>query len=219
MEPEMFVAEARSGDQPLHSAWVLWFMQRPPSGPGRAVGAEDYEKSIKPIGKFETVEGFWQIYNHIKRPAQISGATEFHLFRAGVKPIWEDPTNQHGGKLTVRIVKGLSSRLWECVLLALIGEQFDAGDDITGAVISLRPNEDVIAVWNKSADNHAALSRIRDNLRVILNLPGFVRSEYKRHEKRMRTAARPGLLNASSPGAAAFGAAREPRAAIWRGDA
>ena len=61
----------------------------------------------------------------------------------------------------VRLKKGLASRLWEEVVLAMIGEQFDVGHEICGAVVSVRTNEDIISVWNKSADNAEATAKIR----------------------------------------------------------
>jgi translation initiation factor 4E len=40
-------------------------------------------------------------------------------------------------------------------LLAMIGEQFDEGDEICGAVVSVR-RQDKIAIWTKTASNEAA---------------------------------------------------------------
>jgi translation initiation factor 4E len=87
--------------------------------------------------------------------------TEFHLFKDGINPFWEDPANKLGGKWTIRLKKGISSRYWEDLLLAIIGEQFDVGSEICGAVLSVRINEDIISVWNKSADNIEAVNKIR----------------------------------------------------------
>jgi len=150
----------------------------------------EYEKSIKKIAQFETIEGFWGVYNHLTKPNDIPTTTEFHLFRAGIKPIWEDRSNQHGGKIMIRLTKGLASRYWEIVLLAIIGEQFAVGDEICGAVMSVRAHEDILAIWHRNADNQVALNKIRETLRVILDLPGFVRTEYKRHEKRLKVSSR-----------------------------
>ncbi len=61
----------------------------------------------------------------------------------------------------VRLKKGIASRYWEEVVLAVIGEQFDVGPEICGAVISVRNNEDIISVWNKTADNTEAVNKIR----------------------------------------------------------
>ncbi len=61
----------------------------------------------------------------------------------------------------IRLKKGIASRYWEDVVLAIIGEQFDVGPEICGAVISVRNNEDIISIWNKTADNTEAVNKIR----------------------------------------------------------
>jgi translation initiation factor 4E len=40
--------------------------------------------------------------------------------------------------------------------LALIGEQFDHGDEICGAVVSVRARQEKIAIWTKNASNETA---------------------------------------------------------------
>jgi translation initiation factor 4E len=61
----------------------------------------------------------------------------------------------------VRLKKGISSRYWEDIVFAIIGEQFDVGHEICGAVVSVRNNEDIISVWNKNAENLEATNKIR----------------------------------------------------------
>lgn len=39
--------------------------------------------------------------------------SEYHVFRKGVKPMWEDEYNAKGGKLSIRVKKEYSNRLWE----------------------------------------------------------------------------------------------------------
>lgn len=39
--------------------------------------------------------------------------------------------------------------------------QFDVGHEICGAVISIRNGEDIISIWNKTADNLEATNKIR----------------------------------------------------------
>jgi hypothetical protein len=46
-------------------------------------------------------------------------------------------------------------------LLAIVGEQFQVGDEICGIVCSIRFNEDILSVWNKSADNKQARLKIQ----------------------------------------------------------
>jgi translation initiation factor 4E len=116
---------------------------------------------MKQIASFQTVEHFWRIYDHLVRPNEFKNTTDYHLFKDGIKPTWEDPANKQGGKWMVRLKKGISSRYWEDIVFAIIGEQFDVGHEICGAVCSVRNNEDIISVWNKNAENAEATNKIR----------------------------------------------------------
>lgn len=49
----------------------------------------------------------------MKRPKDLPFNSDLHLFRLGVKPVWEDEANERGGKWMVRLRKGIVSRLWE----------------------------------------------------------------------------------------------------------
>ena len=46
------------------------------------------------------------LYNNIKPPSWLGVGTDFHLFKEGVEPKWEDPSCEHGGKWTVLVPKG-----------------------------------------------------------------------------------------------------------------
>ena len=45
--------------------------------------------------------------------------------------------------------------------MAIIGDQFDVGGEICGAVISIRHSEDILSLWNQSADDGRVNLRIR----------------------------------------------------------
>ncbi|KAL0647603.1 hypothetical protein Bca4012_045894 [Brassica carinata] len=47
----------------------------------------------------------------------------------------QDGANCNGGKWILRFSKGVSSRFWEDLLLALVGDQLDDADNICGAVL------------------------------------------------------------------------------------
>ncbi|TPX68150.1 hypothetical protein CcCBS67573_g07271 [Chytriomyces confervae] len=67
-------------------------------------------------------------------------------------------------------------------VLALIGEQFDVGSEICGAVISMRHQEDILSVWNQNAESGRVNLKIRDTLKKVLNLPSNCIMEYKAHQ-------------------------------------
>jgi len=182
--PESAVFEPRkeSRKHPLKCAWSFWFMKR--SGQGRS--QENYEKSIKLIGTFSNVEDFWAYYNHLVRPSDLAYSCDYHLFREGVKPMWEDEENKDGGKYVVRIprVKKASSRYWEDVLMAVVGGQFDVPvDEVCGVVISTRFNQDVLSLWNKRSESPENKRKLHDTLRRVLNLPTHTPLEYKTHSQ------------------------------------
>jgi translation initiation factor 4E len=54
----------------------------------------------------------------------------------------------------------------------MIGEQFDHGDEICGAVVSVRARQEKIAIWTKNASNEAAqvvLSKRKEDYIYILD--------------------------------------------------
>ena len=58
----------------------------------------------------------------------------FSIFKKGIRPEWEDTANRTGGELTCR--KSFQPEqldvFWENLVLALIGETIDEGDEICG---------------------------------------------------------------------------------------
>ena len=135
--------EVGGSEHPLKSTWIVWY--RPPTSK-----YSDYEKSTIPLAHFSTVEAFWTIYTHFKRPSTLPSVSDYHIFRKGVRPVWEDEENKKGGKWIVRLKKGVADRYWEELLFAIVGDQFaEAGDEVRGAVLSVRSGEDVLSIWTR----------------------------------------------------------------------
>ena len=44
-------------------------------------------------------------------------------------------------------------------MLAIIGEHFDVGNEVCGAVISVRFSEDILSIWNRNANNTEVSAR------------------------------------------------------------
>lgn len=128
---------------PLKHTWVIWY--RPPTSKNT-----DYEKSMKPLCKIRTAQEFWRVYSHLKRPSALPSVSDYHFFRDGIRPVWEDSENKKGGKWILRLKKGVADRYWEELLMGMVGDQFaEAGEEVCGAVLSVRGGEDVFSVWTK----------------------------------------------------------------------
>jgi hypothetical protein len=68
-------------------------------------------------------------------------ADYYNILRAnnivGIRPLWEDPGNRNGEKWITRLNKVVSSRFWEDLVLALVGDQLDYGDYVYGILLSV----------------------------------------------------------------------------------
>lgn len=45
------------------------------------------------------------MYCHLARPGDLPPQTDLHLFKSGIRPMWEDPANTRGGKWVHKIIK------------------------------------------------------------------------------------------------------------------
>ncbi|CAK4016416.1 related to mRNA cap-binding related to eIF-4E [Lecanosticta acicola] len=162
-------------DLPLKSGWVIYI--RPPTSKN-----SDYEKSIKEIGSMHTAFEFWGVFRQLKHPSGLPAVSDYHFFKKGIRPVWEDEANRKGGKWIMRLKKGVADRYWEDLRLAMVGEQFDeASDEVCGAVVSVRSGEDVISVWTRNDGGRNV--KIRESLKRLLNLPADTIILWKSHDE------------------------------------
>ncbi|KAL8696853.1 MAG: hypothetical protein Q9224_002585 [Gallowayella concinna] len=163
-----------AADHPLKYTWVVWY--RPPMSK-----FQDYEKSTTALAHFPTVESFWTVYTHLKRPSTLCPVSDYHLFKKGIRPVWEDEENKRGGKWIVRLKKGVSDRYWEDLLLAIVGDQFaEAGEEVCGAVLSVRSGEDVLSVWTRIDGGRNI--KIRETIKRVLAFPPDTNIVWKSHD-------------------------------------
>uniref|UniRef100_H3CB05 Eukaryotic translation initiation factor 4E family member 2 related sequence 1 n=1 Tax=Tetraodon nigroviridis TaxID=99883 RepID=H3CB05_TETNG len=170
-----------AGEHPLQYNYTFWYSRRTPSRPA---SSQSYEQNIRQIGTVASVDQFWRFY-HLIRQGDLSGHSD-HLFKEGIKLHVGDESNRSGGKWIIRLRKGLASRFWENIILAMLGEQFMVGEEICGAVVSIRFQEDILSIWNRTSNDQMTTSRIRDTLRRVLNLPTNTIMEYKTHNDSLR---------------------------------
>ncbi|CAF1254021.1 unnamed protein product [Adineta ricciae] len=184
--PTKDVNNISNSDSPFHlleGRWTFWYTHRPTTFRNSAV---NYDSCLKKLGTFGSIEEFWCYYDHMKFPADLPLYSDVHLFKENLKPMWEEEGNRLGGKWILRLKKGLSTRLWELLVLAVIGEQFSVGKEICGIVCSIRPQEDLISIWTKTANNQTVTQRIKETMKKVLNLPQDCPMEYKTHNDSLR---------------------------------
>lgn len=129
---------------PLHHEWTFYFeksiLQSKP----------EKTESVQCMGSFDTVQGFWGYWNNIQIN-KLPQSFQLRLFKSPINPSTDDPVSVNGGKLIVCYHKCENiSQEWLVCLLALIGEQFTASDEICGSVLSLGATRNTISLWTKT---------------------------------------------------------------------
>ena len=84
--------------------------------------------------------------------------------------MWEDDHCKDGSKWSVKLSKQLTNKLWEDLLLALVGNQFTDEDEVLGLLVTLRHNFDTIQVWNKSGKDKERIDTVKKDIERVLQI-------------------------------------------------
>ena len=193
-------APAAAPSHKLQHEWSIWEHRK------QGKHSQDYAAAMYKLCSFGTVEDFWRYYNSIPSPSKIffdaaaGGFKRFadgrhvdalSMFKKGVRPEWEDSANIMGGEFMCRKVSHDPAHIdhyWENLLLGLIGETIDAGDEITGCRVVDKSSRNTtvyrLEFWFRTRGVDEKLKQ-RLNACLQLNAPtkrGLV-WEYREHSK------------------------------------
>ncbi|GFZ47218.1 hypothetical protein JCM24511_04961 [Saitozyma sp. JCM 24511] len=153
------VSDRKKPEHPLQHAWTIYFdskTYKPDPAVMRKEGEPvlgEYERSLLVVGRFDTVEGFARYMNNLRLPSQLHKNANYHMFKNGIKPMWEDPANAHGGKYTLLFRSPhLLDLAYANLTMALIGDVLDPENEVCGIVASPRPKVDRIQVWTRGRE-------------------------------------------------------------------
>lgn len=172
--------EEFTAKHPLNTKWTLWFTKPLTSK------NENWSDLLKPVISFGSVEEFWGVYNSIPLANQLPPKSDYHLFKEGIKPEWEDEQNAQGGRwqysfTSRREISPVINDLWLRGLLAVIGETIeDDENEVNGIVLNIRKGFRV-AVWTKDCDL-AKLKVIGERFKKVLKLSEDQKVEFMSHE-------------------------------------
>ncbi|XP_061436214.1 eukaryotic translation initiation factor 4E-1A-like isoform X1 [Lethenteron reissneri] len=168
--------------------WTLWFMKNGKARP--------WHLNLRPIISFNSVEMFWSLYNHIQPASCLIAGSDYAMFKEGVTPMWEDPANLAGGRWLISLTKQQRyldlDALWLETLLMLVGEALTPyGEQVCGAVVSVRRKGDRIALWTSNADSSDAVITIGRVYKRRLGLPADTLIAYQAHGDSMVKSGQP----------------------------
>lgn len=169
-----------NGEHGLENSWVFWWSTR------GAKTEVEWEHSFRLLGSFGSVEQFWRLFSSFSLALDLKPKFEVYMFRFGFKPLWEDEENKAGGKFMIVLPKGLTTKLWEKLILSLIGEQMEIGPQIVGIVLSPRYLDDHISIWIKDANTHAA---IKEKIQTFFSEVAPEKVTFKAHVESIKDSA------------------------------
>ncbi|ODV93136.1 hypothetical protein PACTADRAFT_51766 [Pachysolen tannophilus NRRL Y-2460] len=171
-------AEELAVKHPLNSKWTLWYTKPPVDK------SESWSDLLRPVITFDTVEEFWAIYNSIPKASELPVKSDYHLFKEGIKPEWEDELNSKGGKWSFQFKKPDDiNDLWTRSLLSVIGETIeeDDSDEVNGIVLNIRKGFIRIGLWTRTCDENTLLP-IGEKLKKVLKLTDDMKLEFASHQ-------------------------------------
>lgn len=166
---------------PLNSKWTLWYTKP------QTNKSETWLDLLKPVITFSSVEEFWGIYNSIPVANQLPMKSDYHLFKEGIKPEWEDEQNAKGGRWQFsfnnkREIAQVINDLWLRGLLAVIGETIeDDENEVNGIVLNVRRANIRVAIWTKDCDE-SKLVTIGERFKKVLKLGDDQKLEFMSHD-------------------------------------
>ena len=193
---------------PLVHSWDFWHDRQDRGGTATQQSPTDhsdpstaYEERLVRLAEVNDIRSFWNLFNNFDTTL-LPLRDSVHLFKRGVKPIWEDPRNAQGGAWTFRVPKQLAPEFWKEVCMMAIGEQLQAAveeagvetfrDDICGVSLGVRFGSMLVQVWNRDGAHEAGVQRVLEtiwgNLSVGLQ-PREGSFYYKRHNEHAAFAA------------------------------
>jgi translation initiation factor 4E len=95
------------------------------------------------------------IQNNIAPVSELALKSDYHLFKSGIRPEWEDSQNKHGGKWSFQFKEKRAvpiDELWLHVMMAAIGETLEDEEDgeVMGVVVNVRKAFYRIGVWTRT---------------------------------------------------------------------
>ena len=146
---------------------------------------EKYESQVKKIAEFDTIEEFWGIFQHLRKPDSCRPGIEYFMFKEPIKPMWEDENNKNGGRFSIKLKHGYTTIIWEEMIFALIGGILpkEIKEEINGIVVTSRKDFNTLQIWFKNYDDKIT-EDLEQCIRDLLVIPNEVKIEKRQFNKK-----------------------------------
>ena len=188
-------AGARRGSDGMGQAgfgeeWALWYNDPQAREAGGWEPAE--------LGSISDTVTFMKVTAVPPRPLPPLGS--LLLFRAGIKPSWDDPRSIGGGRVVLAVRTEEAGGVWSDLMAAALLRRFSFDREIVGVVLSRRaePSKwDTLAIWTGALPARLDPLRVVAEVRRELGLRPYVKADYAYHQKDPTTPTKPAAADAA----------------------
>ncbi|CBK22433.2 Translation initiation factor 4E (eIF-4E) [Blastocystis hominis] len=164
----------------LNSSWDVWYEDRSSSSNTEA----EWGGNQQQVATFSTIEEFWGIYGRLRPVNDLPENGNYHYFKTGIKPSWEDEANKDGGswRLGLHINDHYLEERWQSILLSVIGETLDpTGSSVCGVSFLKKSKGYRVEVWMKDAANEREIATVGRRLRALNAVEKREKMEFRKH--------------------------------------
>jgi translation initiation factor 4E len=186
-------AESPEEDHPLTDKWTFWYVydmshEERKRKKGKARWQKEYK--LNEVFTFGNLEDFWRLFNNVYNISDLVANTDFLLFKEGIRPEWEDPKNNDGGKWVVTLpiqnkMEKECEYAWMHIIYMMIGANIDKElyEIINGVIFSIRDKHLRLSVWLSDNSEPSLLKRVGDKVREVSKIPTEYALGYQVHKK------------------------------------
>ncbi|KAG5367759.1 Eukaryotic translation initiation factor 4E-1 [Yarrowia sp. C11] len=163
----------------------------------------DSKTEFATVVSFDTVEGFWAVYNNIPKLVELPFRSDYAFFRKGIRPEWECDSNKAGGKWFYQFKPKSANEfdeIWLHTVLSVIGESLETDEDIAkhegkytnvdgsasnvnGIFVNIRKAGVRFNVWTKTSEVTDELRQMGVKIKQVLRLPEKEELLFQSHEE------------------------------------
>ncbi|PYH46343.1 eukaryotic translation initiation factor 4E [Aspergillus saccharolyticus JOP 1030-1] len=155
---------------PFQYHWAVWYDKHTDntttSGPA---ATQDYDSRLYLLHEdVSDIATFYRVYNNYPWD-KVRLRDTVHIFRKGVRPVWEDPENRNGGCWRFRVPKNKAQEFFHEIAILAMANEFQAvlekdHDHVLGVSTSSRFNSNLISVWNKLGNNERSIKALEQTI-------------------------------------------------------
>ena len=155
-------------DYTLEDTWALSFKGK--TLYKKQQSEDDWLSSYKHIFTINTVKTFWQVFNNIHPWTNLHVGSIYALFKDGISPSWEDPSNIKGCSYVFylnrnQLNEDSMNEIFLNVLMFLVGNTTDYHEYFNGVTFDRKYRGDKITFWCSAQSDHM-LETILDHLDI-----------------------------------------------------